>query len=150
MKKMTLLLALVFSLSPSFAVTAMHGHASVFTVQTPNNFACYPLDENGEAAPIPYSCTGSATVIQITTNFTSFTAMLSRPVLGSHRIAIQAEDFTTGNNIGNACIITSGQEACSVSFSSSISAGDVVAVKIWDDLTAADSYNIEKINWVIQ
>lgn len=152
-KTISLLLSVCFILIPCFAMTAMHGHASAFTIQTPSNYVCYPADENGEAAPIPYTCTGSGTVVQSATTFTSMTAILSRPVIGSHRVAIIAEDFTTGNNVGTSnCVITAGQAACSVAISSygSVSAGDVLAVKIWDDLGSPDSYNIEKMTWVLQ
>lgn len=149
----SVLLSLCFALVPCFAQVAMHGHGSVFTVQTPTNYVCFPVDENGEGAPIPYTCTGYGTVVQSATTFTSLTAILSRPVVGSHNIAIIAEDFTTGNNIGTSnCIITTGQEACSVAITSygSVSAGDVIAIKVWDNLSSPTYYNIEKISWVLQ
>ena len=153
MKKIaSIFLSLCFAIAPCFAVTAMHGHASNFTIQPAINYTCFPFDENGDAAPIPYTCTGSATVIQSTTTFTSLTAILSRPIVGSHSLAIQPEDFTTGNNIGNSCIINTTQMACSITFTaaSTVSAGDVVALKVWDNTATSGSYNVEHLTWVLQ
>lgn len=155
MKKIFAVAMLVLSsfAASCFAQSPMYGHADNITLQTPNNYACFPVNQNGTGAPNPYTCTGFGTLVTSSTTFTSLTAIIDRPVTGSHRVAIIAEDFTTGNNIGiNNCVITVGQMACTVTISSfgSVSAGDVIAVKVWDDLSGTNYYNLEHITWVLQ
>jgi len=147
-----LALGLFLCVTPLFAQTALHGTGSNITVQYPNNFACFPVNENGPAAPVPYTCPGYGTVLQTTTTFTSLTAIVDRPVVGSQQVSLVVEDFTTGNNLINTpCLITANQMACSLSFSVTLSAGDILAIKIFNGFSGASSYyNIEKISWVLQ
>lgn len=144
------ILSLCMLALPCQAQTALHGHASVVTLHTPTNYACFPVNENGPATPIPSTCTGSATVLQSATTFTSLTAIMSRPVEGANKVSLTVEDFTTGSNVSGVCQMLQGQASCIATFSFSVSAGDVLAIKIWNDLTGTADYNVENIHWVYQ
>lgn len=149
--KLTLVLVLTVMAFPAFAQTPMSNSARNVTLQTPTNYLCFPLDSDGPATPIPYTCTGSATVVQSNTTWTSLTITIDRPVVGSQQIAAVVENFTTGNNLINTpCTITSGQKTCTITFSASASAGDVLAIKLFNNLTGTANYNIGKISWVLQ
>ncbi len=146
-----ILLTLCLFVIPCMAQAPLHNTVRNVTLQTPNNYLCFPVNANGPSTPIPYTCTGSATVLQNTTTWTSLTAWVNRPIVGSQQISVQAENFTTGNNIDtSACVITSAQMTCTVTFSASATAGDVLAVKLYNNLTGTASYNVEEIGWILQ
>jgi hypothetical protein len=67
-----------------------------------------------------------------------------------NKVSLTVEDFTTGSNVSGVCQILQGQAACIATFSFSVSAGDVLAIKIWNDLTGTADYNVENIHWVYQ
>lgn len=151
MKRAFLALTLMLGLFvvPSFA-QALSGSASNVTLANPGTaYTCVPVDGNGPGATIPFTCNGFATVLQNTTTFTSLTVTVDRPVIGSQQITVAIEDFSLGTNVVY-CAITSGQKSCTASFSTAISAGDILAAKIYNNVTAPAYYNIQRISWVLQ
>lgn len=149
-KKMILGLVMMLGLSftPAFGQT-LAGSAHNVTLQAPPNYVCQSANQNGPATTIPYTCTGNATVLQTSTTFTLMTVTVNRPVIGSQQITVTLEDFTTGNNLFS-CAITATQKTCTYSNSYSISAGDTLAVKLYNNVGGSGYYNIEDIQWVIQ
>lgn len=151
MKKIISLFALAVSLMfvPSVKAQALSGSQRNITVQAPPNYLCVPVDANSPATTIPYTCTGYATVLQNTTTFTTLTVTVNRPIIGSQQISVAVEDFTLGTNVVY-CILTAGQKTCQATFSTTINAGDVLAVKLYNNLSGPNYYNLEDISWVMQ
>ena len=121
------------------------------TLHTPIDYVCFPVDGNGPAALVPYTCPGYGTVVQTTTTWAQLTAHVKKPIIGPQQISVVVENFTTGNNLVNTpCSITQGQKSCAITFSAGASAGDLLAVKLFNNLTGTADYNVEEISWNLQ
>lgn len=145
-----LCLALLFS-TPTFGANeVLSNSVNNLTITNPPAYLCFPTDGNGPTGAIPFTCTGFGSVLQSTTTFTSLTVTVDRVVTGggSDDVSVAVEDFTTGNNIAS-CAITSGKKTCTTTFSTSVTAGDLLATKVYDNV-ASNGYNVQNVKWVLQ
>lgn len=145
-----LCLMLLFSTSTFGANEVLSNSVQNLTLKNPPTYLCFPTDGNGPTGVIPSTCTGFGSVLQSTTTFTSLTVTVDRVVTGggSDDVSVTVEDFTTGNNIAS-CAITSGKKACTTTFSTSITSGDLLATKVYDNITS-NGYNVQKVSWIFQ